>query len=321
MADKVVIQCEKCGRQFQISTDMIGKKVRCPCGNITSVREGVPPEDTARKWYYAKSGERFGPVAVGDLRQLARDSLLTKEDFVWVQGMESWEPAGAVPEVSGIFASPEEAAQPPAAEPEPGPAVEERELPSEAPTVGSGQTAVAEPESAPETAVAQPAVKTPAREAAPARAAAKAPARETAAAPADTQPAAAEQADTVQGEDIPTGEHDVHEEAAPSPRTRAGRRLKGGAAGPSPAGAPSARWVRFLARSLDVLAIVVAIVYVATGVMVGLVTMAAAPEAGGRVAAAGGLLAASSILTGFVAFVVCRSVALILRTLMAMTRE
>jgi hypothetical protein len=55
----------------------------------------------ADDWYYARNGERQGPVPRAKLQQLARDGWLTADDLVWTSGMPAWAPAGHVPELAG----------------------------------------------------------------------------------------------------------------------------------------------------------------------------------------------------------------------------
>lgn len=55
----------------------------------------------ADDWYYARNGERQGPVQRAKLQQLARDGWLTADDLVWTSGMPAWAAAGDVPELAG----------------------------------------------------------------------------------------------------------------------------------------------------------------------------------------------------------------------------
>ena len=50
-------------------------------------------EDT---WYYAREGERHGPVTEAALRDLAARGLLHPPDLVWRPGMAAWAPAAQV---------------------------------------------------------------------------------------------------------------------------------------------------------------------------------------------------------------------------------
>jgi len=91
MADRIPIKCDKCGKQFRAPAELAGKKTRCPCGNILAVPALETAEDLARKWYYAKEGQRYGPVPAGELKKLLESGQLSPGDHVWTAGMASWQ--------------------------------------------------------------------------------------------------------------------------------------------------------------------------------------------------------------------------------------
>lgn len=62
----------------------------------------------AEEWYYARGGEKAGPVTHAELLELARSSGLDRKDVVWAVGMPKWAEAGSV---DGLF--------PPMSEPPP----------------------------------------------------------------------------------------------------------------------------------------------------------------------------------------------------------
>ena len=51
-------------------------------------------------WYFARGGNRSGPVPREELQRQARTGGLLPGDLVWTQGMEQWQAADSVP---GIF--------------------------------------------------------------------------------------------------------------------------------------------------------------------------------------------------------------------------
>lgn len=51
-------------------------------------------------WHYSRNGQKHGPVSSPELQNLARKGLLTPEDLVWKEGMESWQKAGRL---KGLF--------------------------------------------------------------------------------------------------------------------------------------------------------------------------------------------------------------------------
>jgi len=104
MADQIVVKCDACGKQFKAPADLAGKQARCPCGQVINVPE-ASGEDLARKWYYAKDGERYGPVPQSEIAQLVQANGLTSEDFVWCQGMPEWVAGSEVEELAEVYAS------------------------------------------------------------------------------------------------------------------------------------------------------------------------------------------------------------------------
>ena len=45
MTDQVTVTCPKCGKQYRVSPERIGKKGRCPCGNVFAVDRPQAAED------------------------------------------------------------------------------------------------------------------------------------------------------------------------------------------------------------------------------------------------------------------------------------
>ncbi|MFM7206374.1 MAG: GYF domain-containing protein [Planctomycetaceae bacterium] len=56
----------------------------------------------ADEWFYARKGERFGPIAWAKLRSLADEGWLAADDLVWGPGLADWRPAASV---RGVFRS------------------------------------------------------------------------------------------------------------------------------------------------------------------------------------------------------------------------
>ena len=54
----------------------------------------------ADDWYYARKGERFGPVPWAKVRALAEQGWLMPGDLVWTPGVADWQPAASV---KGLF--------------------------------------------------------------------------------------------------------------------------------------------------------------------------------------------------------------------------
>lgn len=54
----------------------------------------------AADWYYAKGGQRHGPVTEEQLRQLADSGQIQSTDLVWRNGMAEWQKVGSI---EGVF--------------------------------------------------------------------------------------------------------------------------------------------------------------------------------------------------------------------------
>jgi hypothetical protein len=54
----------------------------------------------ADQWFYARDSEQHGPIATADLRQMIRSGQVRPDDLVWSDGMENWQPAADVAELS-----------------------------------------------------------------------------------------------------------------------------------------------------------------------------------------------------------------------------
>ncbi|MCA8977448.1 MAG: DUF4339 domain-containing protein [Planctomycetes bacterium] len=52
-------------------------------------------------WFHADDGERHGPIADAELRQMLRYRRIEPDTLVWRQGMDEWQPANDLPELFG----------------------------------------------------------------------------------------------------------------------------------------------------------------------------------------------------------------------------
>jgi hypothetical protein len=55
---------------------------------------------SSEKWFYAKNGEKSGPVSGAALKQMANSREIGMSDLVWREGMAEWTPAA---KVKGLF--------------------------------------------------------------------------------------------------------------------------------------------------------------------------------------------------------------------------
>jgi uncharacterized RDD family membrane protein YckC len=70
-------------------------------------------------WYYARNGQRLGPIEETELQRLAETGQLSGTDLVWKPGLPEWRPAGQMPELASLFrpAAPPPPPPPPASFP------------------------------------------------------------------------------------------------------------------------------------------------------------------------------------------------------------
>jgi len=54
-----------------------------------------------RKYYYTDGTTNYGPFSLEELKEKG----ITRETFVWFQGMNEWQKAGSVPELNELFAT------------------------------------------------------------------------------------------------------------------------------------------------------------------------------------------------------------------------
>jgi hypothetical protein len=67
----------------------------------------------SKEWYYVGHYGQLGPLTWDQFSQLVGDSVIERETFVWATGMDSWRPAGTVPELMTLLPPPTSVSQPP----------------------------------------------------------------------------------------------------------------------------------------------------------------------------------------------------------------
>lgn len=60
---------------------------------------------TEANWYYAKDGQRQGPVSLAELKEMVTTGALHGEDLIWNSTMPSWMPARSDPSLAPLVAS------------------------------------------------------------------------------------------------------------------------------------------------------------------------------------------------------------------------
>jgi len=68
-----------------------------------NTQQGAPPPPPVVQYFISVNGQQQGPFNTDALKQMIAQGQLTKETFVWKQGMSGWSAAGEVPEVAGLF--------------------------------------------------------------------------------------------------------------------------------------------------------------------------------------------------------------------------
>lgn len=48
-------------------------------------------EDISRKWYYARGGQKYGPLPAARILEMLGSGELTGETLVWTRGMDGWD--------------------------------------------------------------------------------------------------------------------------------------------------------------------------------------------------------------------------------------
>ncbi len=74
-------------------------------GNAMNGQAATPPPVPSVQYFVSIGGQQSGPFAMQQLQQLAAQGQLTKQTYVWKQGMAGWEFAGNVPELAVLFPS------------------------------------------------------------------------------------------------------------------------------------------------------------------------------------------------------------------------
>lgn len=81
----------------------------------------MPGEEIVQKWYYARDGQRYGPVPTGRVKKMLRDGGLSEEDLIWRRGMDTWTPlseTSLLEEAEALEITSEETTAPPEPPPE-----------------------------------------------------------------------------------------------------------------------------------------------------------------------------------------------------------
>ena len=64
-----------------------------------------PPMSSQAQYSLNVNGQNYGPYNMQQLQQMVQSGQLTRQTYVWKQGMASWEMAGNVQELASLFGS------------------------------------------------------------------------------------------------------------------------------------------------------------------------------------------------------------------------
>jgi len=67
------------------------------------VQQSAPPPPPSIQYYVSVNGQQKGPFNTGQLQQMIGQGQLTKQTFVWKQGMAGWVAASEVADIAGLF--------------------------------------------------------------------------------------------------------------------------------------------------------------------------------------------------------------------------
>jgi len=74
-------------------------------GNTMNQAANTPPPMPQSMYYTNVNGQNMGPFSIPQLQQLAQNGQLTRETYVWKNGMANWELAGNVMELASVWGS------------------------------------------------------------------------------------------------------------------------------------------------------------------------------------------------------------------------
>ncbi len=89
------------GNQMAGMMNTMGQTMNASMNNAVN----TPPPVPQVEFMVSVNGQQSGPYNMQQLQQLVQNNQVTKETYVWRQGMEGWIFAGNVPELNGLFNS------------------------------------------------------------------------------------------------------------------------------------------------------------------------------------------------------------------------
>lgn len=103
------------GQQVGGMMNQMGQTMRQGMADAGKPQAAPPPIPTAQPtvYYLAISGEQYGPVDIGGLRQMVAAGQVHEDTLAWFNGAPGWLPMKQIPALAALFAPPAGAVPPP----------------------------------------------------------------------------------------------------------------------------------------------------------------------------------------------------------------
>ncbi|MCU0286772.1 MAG: SPFH domain-containing protein [Acidobacteria bacterium] len=103
------------GMGFAMATQMAGMFQQQQAQSAQHPQPGAmpPPIPGSAQYYAVVNGAQAGPFTMDALRQMVNQQTLTRDTFVWKQGMATWVKASELPELASLFTPPPPPGPPP----------------------------------------------------------------------------------------------------------------------------------------------------------------------------------------------------------------
>ena len=71
--------------------------------NLAQPGPPVPPPAAVAQYHVIVNGQQCGPYNMTQISNMISSGQMTRESYVWKQGMANWAAAGSVPELAAAF--------------------------------------------------------------------------------------------------------------------------------------------------------------------------------------------------------------------------
>lgn len=112
------VTCDHCGARYSVAEDKLKnreRKFRCKhCRQIITIRPRSRQEPAAaQEWLFGLDGREQGPYNLEQAQHLIRQGKITRDYFVWREGLPDWLPVEQVDEINHLFSPSRPPAPPP----------------------------------------------------------------------------------------------------------------------------------------------------------------------------------------------------------------